>query len=225
MARPWEGILIGAVGALFACPGCALLDRLRIDYPVGCVPIHLFASVWGLLAVALFAEKDIVDDNLSKEFQEFRVGIFKGGPWRFAGVQALAIVAVSVWTAIVTFLELLLVDKLVGMRVSPQEELLSADNVQHGIERSCSQSVCACQSVNSLINKKGPEPISCETERHFQRLPIPLSPSGSFSFPVHHRVALLDIMTERQSGGFCTGDIVHPVEPSQSLGNLNCSLV
>ena len=213
MARPWEGIVIGAVGALIACPGWSLLDRLRIDDPVGCVPIHLFASVWGLLAVGLFAEKDIVDDNLSKEFQAFRVGIFKGGPWRFLGVQALAIVAVSVWTAIVTFLELLLVDKLVGMRVSPQEELLGADNVQHGIERGCSQPVCLCVSVNSPINQKGLETISCPSERHFQRLPTPRSPSGSFSFPVHHRVTLLDTTTERQSGGFCTGDIVHLAKP------------
>ena len=204
MARPWEGILIGAVGALIACPGWSLLDRLRIDDPVGCVPIHLFASVWGLLAVALFAEKDTFENSVSEDF-----GIFKGGPWRFLGVQALAIVAVSVWTSIVTFLELLLVDKLVGMRVSPQEELLGADNVQHGIERGCSQPVCLCVSVNSPINQKGLETISCESERHFQRLPTPRSPSGSFSFPVHHRVTLLDTMTERQSGGFCTGDIVH----------------
>ena len=129
------------------------------------------------------------------------------------GVQALAIVAVSVWTSVVTFLELLLVDKLIGMRVSPQEELLGADNVQHGIERGCSQPVCLCVSVNSPINQKGLETISCRSERHFQRLPTPRSPSGSFSFPVHHRVTLLDTMTERQSGGFCTGDIVHLAKP------------
>ena len=198
------------MGALIACPGCALLDRLRIDDPVGCVPIHLFASVWGLLAVALFAEKDIVDDNLSisKEFQEFRVGIFKGGPWRFLGVQALAIVAVSVWTAIVTFLELLLVDKLVGMRVSPREELLGADNVQHGIERSCSQSVCSCGPANTADNSNGPETISCGSGRLFERLPMPWSPSHSFSSPVHCE-ALWKATFERQSGGLRTGNIVH----------------
>lgn len=169
------------MGAFFACSGCALLDRLQIDDPVGSVPIHLFASVWGLLAVALFAEKDTVEYTFSEDF-----GIFKGGPWRFLGVQALAIVAVSLWTAIVTFLELLLVDKLIGMRVSPREELLGADMVQHGIERSCSQSVCTCGPVNTPENSNGPETISCETERRFERLQEPWSSSDSFSSPVHH---------------------------------------
>lgn len=125
LARPWEGIFIGAIGALLACPGCALLDRLQIDDPVGCVPTHGIAAIWGLLSVAFFAEKDILTES------EF--GILKGGPVRFLGVQLLTAVAVSGWAALTTFLELLLVDKLVGMRMSPEEEMLGADQVEHGI--------------------------------------------------------------------------------------------
>lgn len=45
LARPWEAIIIGALGALIACPGCALLERLRIDDPVGCVPTHGLAGI------------------------------------------------------------------------------------------------------------------------------------------------------------------------------------
>ena len=155
------------------------------------------------MAVALFAEKHTVEYTFSEDF-----GIFKGGPWRFLGVQALAIVAVSVWTAIVTFLELLLVDKLVGMRVSPQEELLGADNVQHGIERSYSQCVCSSGPVNTPGNSNGPETISCETESRVERLQAPWSPSDSFSSPVH-REAAWKTTFERQSGGLRTGNIVH----------------
>jgi len=128
LARPWEAILIGALGALLACPGCALLDRLHIDDPVGCVPTHCFAGIWGLISVALFGEKDILENQFSKEY-----GIFKGGPWRFLGVQMLMIVSVSAWAAATTFLELYLVDRIFGLRVSEADELLGADHVEHGI--------------------------------------------------------------------------------------------
>ena len=130
LARPWEALLIGALGALLACPGCALLDRLRIDDPVGCVPTHCLAGIWGLLSVALFAEKDILENRFSNEF-----GIFKGGPWRFLGVQMLVVVSVAAWAGFSTFLELLFVDKLLGLRMSVEDELLGADEVEHGIAK------------------------------------------------------------------------------------------
>lgn len=127
LCRPWEAIVIGAIGALLACPGCALLERLRIDDPVGCVPTHGVAGIWGVLAVGLFAEKE---DTFSSE-----LGIFKGGPWWFLGVQLLMVVVLTAWAACTTCLELLLVDKVFGLRMSVEEELLGADKVEHAIDQ------------------------------------------------------------------------------------------
>ncbi len=112
-----------------ACPACALLERLRIDDPVGCVPTHGVAGIWGLVSVAFFAEKDILEKKFSGEF-----GILKGGPWWFFGVQMLMVVSVAAWAACTTFLELLLVNKLLGLRMSVEDELMGADKVEHGIE-------------------------------------------------------------------------------------------
>ena len=128
LTRPWEAIVIGAIGALIACPGGALLERLRIDDPVGCVSMHGMAGIWGLLSVAFFAEKDILENRFSNEF-----GILKGGPWSFLGVQLLTAVAVAAWAALATFLELLLVKQLLGLRMSVENELMGADKVEHGI--------------------------------------------------------------------------------------------
>ena len=130
LARTWEAILIGAAGAQLACPGCALLHRLRIVDPVACVPIHCIAGTWGLVSVALFVnvENDILENQFSNEFWNF-----KGGPWRFLGEQMLMIVAVAGRTAVTTFLELLLVNKIVGLRMSVGNERLGADEVEHGI--------------------------------------------------------------------------------------------
>lgn len=129
LARPWEALLIGAIGAMLACPGCELLVRLKIDDPVGCVPTHAFAGIWGLVAVAFFTEKDVLENTFSGEF-----GIFKGGPWKFLGVQLLMSLTMTAWAATTTYLQLLLVNLLVGMRMSEEDELLGADKVEHGIE-------------------------------------------------------------------------------------------
>ena len=45
----------------------------------------------------------------------------------------LMVVAVAAWAAVTTFLELLLVDKIFGLRMSVEHELLGADKVEHGI--------------------------------------------------------------------------------------------
>ena len=93
------------------------------------MPTHGVAGIWGLLSVAFVAEKDILENKFSNEF-----GILKGGPWRFFGVQLLTVVAVSAWAAVTIFLELLLVNLLLGLRMSEEDELMGADKVEHGID-------------------------------------------------------------------------------------------
>ena len=52
---PLESLLVGAVAGLVVVEGVMLLDRLRIDDPVGAIPVHLFCGVFGTVAVGLFA--------------------------------------------------------------------------------------------------------------------------------------------------------------------------
>ena len=114
---------------------------------MGCVPTHGVAGIWGLLSVAFFAEKDILENRFSNEF-----GIFKGGPWRFLGVQLLTVVAVSTWAALTTFLELLLVNRLLGLRMSVEDELMGADKVEHGIDEHDPNSTQRSYGVNAKEN-------------------------------------------------------------------------
>ena len=46
-------LLIGAVGGVICTAGLVVLERFRIDDVVGAVPAHLFAGVWGTLAVCI----------------------------------------------------------------------------------------------------------------------------------------------------------------------------
>lgn len=58
VARPWHALIIGSVSSAISISVLPLLERLKIDDPVGIVPIHLTSSVWGMFAVGVFAEDD-----------------------------------------------------------------------------------------------------------------------------------------------------------------------
>ena len=105
------------------------MERLKIDDPVGCVPTHCFAGIWGILSVSFFGEVDLLEQQFSSEY-----GILKGGPWSFLGTQMLVVLTVCAWSATATFLELLLVDKLLGLRMSVEEERMGSDKIEHGID-------------------------------------------------------------------------------------------
>lgn len=58
LARPWEGLVIGVFGGLFACLLSDAMIKLKIDDPVNCVSTHAGSGVWGMIAVALFVEQE-----------------------------------------------------------------------------------------------------------------------------------------------------------------------
>ena len=52
---PWAALVIGLVAGAIACGGVLVVERLRIDDPIGAVAVHGLAGVWGTLATGLFA--------------------------------------------------------------------------------------------------------------------------------------------------------------------------
>ncbi|XP_046399246.1 putative ammonium transporter 2 [Ischnura elegans] len=128
--RPWEGLTIGAVGGTVACLMMPLWDRMRIDDPVGASSVHGCCGLWGLLAVGLFASDPQLLDTTRGES-----GLFHGGGWYLLGVQMLSAVCYVTWSSVLTFILLWCIDKGVGLRMRPEEELLGADFVEHNILR------------------------------------------------------------------------------------------
>mgnify|MGYP001792509557 CR=1 FL=1 len=62
VARPWEGFLIGFIGAAVACGTADLLEKMKIDDPVSCIGTHGTAGIWGMIAVGLFVEEDNLEN-------------------------------------------------------------------------------------------------------------------------------------------------------------------
>ena len=52
---PFGAVMIGAVAGIVVPLGINLLEHLRIDDPIGAVPVHMFAGIWGTLSLGLFA--------------------------------------------------------------------------------------------------------------------------------------------------------------------------
>jgi len=112
-------VLIGALVAPVVVLGVTLLDRLRIDDPVGAVPVHGLCGVWGTLALGLFNSTD---------------GLFYGGGFRLLGVQALGSFCVVSFVVVSMFLIFKVLDLIVGLRVSTEEEIRGLDIGEHGME-------------------------------------------------------------------------------------------
>ena len=128
MIRPWESLIVGFIGGAIANTGCTLLERMRIDDPVGCVATHFFTGGWGLIVVGLLVEKDSLE-NFSSDY-----GVLKGGHWKLLGIQLLALVSMASWSAITTFLLVALIDKVFfTFRMPLHMELDGADKWEHGI--------------------------------------------------------------------------------------------
>ncbi|MFH1363656.1 MAG: ammonium transporter [Candidatus Omnitrophota bacterium] len=122
---PSEAIVIGSLGGIIVVSGTILLDKIGVDDPVGAVPVHLMNGVWGTLAVGVFGRKSL---GLSNN------GLVHGGGFAQLGVQALGVFSVAIFVAGLMFVVFKMIDKLIGLRVSREDELKGLDITQHGME-------------------------------------------------------------------------------------------
>ncbi len=123
---PWAAMVIGAIAGVVVVRGVELLDRLRIDDPVGAVPVHGMCGVWGTLAVGLFGQEGV--GGLARN------GLFYGGGFTQLGVQMLGSAVTIAFVVVSMGLVFKLINATVGLRVSREEELRGLDIGEHGME-------------------------------------------------------------------------------------------
>ena len=112
-----ESLIIGVVGGVLVVMGVLLLEKLKIDDPVGAWPVHGLCGIWGGLATGIFG--DLPD------------GVETVGS--FFTVQLISTVAICAW-AFITMSIVFGVLKGIGMlRVSPEVEQAGLDLEEHGL--------------------------------------------------------------------------------------------
>ena len=109
---PLSAVIIGAIAGIIVVFSVVFLDRIKIDDPVGAVSVHGVNGAWGTLAAGLF-----------------NIG---GTSGKIIGVQVLGIVVCIVWTFVTAFILFKIIDKTIGLRVTPQEEAEGLDLGEHG---------------------------------------------------------------------------------------------
>jgi Amt family ammonium transporter len=118
LQTPAFAALIGLIAGALAAWGSDWLERRRIDDAVGAIPAHLFAGIWGTLAVALFAPADSLAEN--------------GGRLAQLGVQALGILSIGAYSFVISLVALWLINRVYPLRVSAEEERLGLNVAEHG---------------------------------------------------------------------------------------------
>jgi len=109
---PASAVIIGAVAGVLVVLSVLFFERLRIDDPVGAVSVHGVCGAWGTLAAGLF------------NVEGFSLSV--------VGVQILGIVTCFIWAFGLGFIMFKIIDKTVGLRVSPEEESDGLDFSEHG---------------------------------------------------------------------------------------------
>tara|TARA_B100000029_G_scaffold178468_1_gene175833 strand:+ start:347 stop:1636 length:1290 start_codon:yes stop_codon:yes gene_type:complete len=109
MPSPFAAILIGAVGGVIVVFGTKLLFSLKIDDVVGAIPAHLFAGIWGTLAVPI--------TNPDASFS----------------TQLLGVVSINVFVFIVSFIVWTIMKSTVGIRLSKEGETKGTDVTETGV--------------------------------------------------------------------------------------------
>ncbi len=115
-------ILIGLGAGVFCYTAIQLTKRLKVDDALDVFGVHGIGGAWGALATGIFATVAI--NSGAKD------GLLYGNPGQL-GIQAIAVAASIIYSAVMTFVILKLIDVFVGLRVPENEEVLGLDASQH----------------------------------------------------------------------------------------------
>ncbi len=126
--EPWAAIIIGGVAGAVMVLMVLFIDRIHIDDPIGALSCHGISGIWGTLATGLFAAPALVD-----RLKIGTPGLFYGGGFHQLGVQALGVIAVFAFVLVCSGAVFYGLKALIGIRLSPEQELAGSDFSEHGM--------------------------------------------------------------------------------------------
>jgi len=106
---PMNSILVGLIAGVLVVGAVVLLDKLKLDDPVGAIPVHLACGVWGTLAV----------------------GIFSTNPDHSFITQLTGVAVYGGFTVVAASLLFFVIKVTMGLRVSEEEEIEGLDYGEH----------------------------------------------------------------------------------------------
>lgn len=111
-----SAMAIGAVAGLIHNLAFDLLIKFKLDDPVGAIPVHLFAGVWGTIAVAIFGKENLIRQvlNLSAEDNWQRMDQVVS--------QLMGVGIIMIFVCVSSFIFFKILEVTIGLRVDPDKE-------------------------------------------------------------------------------------------------------
>ena len=110
---PMDSVFIGLIAGVVIVFGVALVDKLKLDDPVGAVPVHLLCGIWGTLAVGVFGNMAGLDQFFT---------------------QLTGVAIIGAFCCITAFLIFYTIKKTMGLRMDSQGETEGLDIHEHGMD-------------------------------------------------------------------------------------------
>ncbi|MFV0341345.1 MAG: ammonium transporter [Anaerocolumna sp.] len=143
---PFGAAMIGIIAGFAVVFGIEFIDKvLKIDDPVGAVGVHGICGALGTILVGFFA----VDG-----------GLFYGGDASILLTQTIGVLAVIAWVTVTMIIVFLLIKKIVGLRVSKQEEILGLDIEEHGLSSAYADFMPTVDIVSEVHNATSSAPVA-----------------------------------------------------------------
>ncbi len=132
---PTGAIILGAVSGVIVVMGVNLLEWLRIDDPIGAVPVHGFCGIWGTWSLGLFATGKFggAISTGSDPAGTRLAGLFYGGGWTLLKAQVIGNFIITVSTFAIALALMYAVKATGTLRVSREGELEGLDLHEHGL--------------------------------------------------------------------------------------------
>ena len=113
LMNPMDAIFIGIIAGAVIVFGVSLIDKLKLDDPVGAIAVHLICGIWGTLAVGIFGDMAGVDQFI---------------------IQLIGVGIVGAFSVITSFIIIIIIKKTIGLRVDKEEEIKGLDLAEHGMD-------------------------------------------------------------------------------------------
>jgi len=113
LMSPLDAIFIGIIAGAIIVFGVSLIDRLKLDDPVGAIAVHLICGIWGTLAVGVFGDMAGIDQFI---------------------IQLIGVGIVGAFSVITSFIIIIIIKKTIGLRVENEEEIKGLDLAEHGMD-------------------------------------------------------------------------------------------
>ncbi|WP_417508960.1 ammonium transporter [Methylophaga sp.] len=114
-----QAFLIGIIGGIIVFYGDKLLEWKKIDDAISVIPVHLFAGIWGTVALALLGDPAKIGTGLSRLDQ--------------LEVQLLGIASIGLYSFVIAYVVFKIINHFYPLRVDANAELIGLNVAEHRV--------------------------------------------------------------------------------------------